>query len=158
MQEELEHKSVVLATNATKLTGRTLAKLMQAALRKMKQSRDAPAKPGRQSLKQLAKGGSLSSVEITEGNIKAFDPVARKYGISYDLKKDSTAEPPRWLVFFRAKDTDAMTAAFTEFTTKHVKRETDKPSVRESMRNFKDVVLNAVRDKIKHKHREGPER
>jgi len=61
---------------------------MQAALRKMKQPRNTP-KPGRQSLKQLSKGGPLSSVEITDDNIKAFDPVSRKYYVSYELKKDA---------------------------------------------------------------------
>lgn len=157
MQEELENKSVVLTTKAAKLTAQTLAKLMQAALRKMKQHRDAP-KPGRQSMKQLAKGGSLASVEITDANIKAFDPVARKYGIGYELKKDVSSAPPRWLVFFKSKDTDAMTAAFKEFTAKMVKREKEKPSSREVMHKFRDVAKNTVRDKTKHKHREGPER
>lgn len=157
MQEELEHKSVVLATNATKLTGRMLAKLMQAALRKMKQARNSP-KEGKQSMKQLAKGGSLSNVEVTDANIKAFDPVARKYNISYSLQRDDSVTPPRHLVFFRAKDTDAMTAAFKEFIDKSVKREKDRPSVRDSMQNFREKVKNAVRDKIKNKHREGHER
>lgn len=157
MQEELEQKSVVLATNATKLTGRMLAKLMSAALRKMKQSRDTP-KEGKQSIKQLAKGGPLANVEVTDGNIKAFEPVARKYGVSYTLKKDAAVDPPRWYIFFRAKDMDAMTSAFKEFSEKAIKREKDKPSIRVAMQKFRDVVKNAVRDKIKHKHREGPER
>jgi hypothetical protein len=156
LQEELENKSVVLATKATKLTAQTLAKLMRAALRKMKKSKGA-LKPGRQSMKELSKGGALSSVEITDGNIKAFDPVARKYNVSYSLKKDAASEPPRWLVFFRAKDVDSMTAAFREFSAKMVKREKDKPSIRESMRKNRETIKNAVRDKTKHKHREGPE-
>ena len=50
---------------------------MRAALRKIKQSRDAP-KEGKQSVKELPKGGSLQSIEITDGNIKAFEPYARK--------------------------------------------------------------------------------
>ena len=157
MQEELEHKSVVLATNATKLTGRTLAKLMSAALRKMKQSQGV-TKPGRQSMKQLAKSGPLMSVPIKDDNIKAFDPVARKYGVSYDLKKDASVEPPRWLVFFKARDENTMTAAFKEFATIAVKLNKDKPSIRESMHKFQQIIKNAVRDKTKHKHREGPER
>jgi hypothetical protein len=138
------------------MTARTLAKLMQAALHKMKQSRDT-LKPGRQSLKQLAKGGALSSVEITDNNIKAFDPVARKYQISYDLQRDKSSDPSRWVVLFRARDADAMTAAFKDFSAKVVKRESDRPSVRESMRKFKDLIKNAVRSIKKQKHREGPE-
>ena len=156
MQEELEQKSVILATNATKITGRTLAKLMQAGLRQMKKARDAP-KQGKQSMKQLAKGGGLSNVEITDENIKAFDPVARKYNMSYSLHRDEASAPPRWLVFFRSKDMDTMTAAFKEFKAKMIKLETGKPSARDSMRNFKEKIANVVRDKTKHKHREGHE-
>jgi hypothetical protein len=157
LQEDIENRSVVLATNATKMTGRLLAKLMQAALRKMREPQDVKLKPGRQSFKQLTKSGPLSTVPIKDENIKAFDPVARKYGISYDLRKDASTDPPRWLVFFRAKDADAMTAAFAEFTNKMIKREKDKPSVRDSMRKFREILKNAVRDKTRHKHREGPE-
>ena len=156
MQEDVEHRSVVLATNATKMTGRMLAKLMHTALRQMKESNNRPIE-GRQSMKQLSKGGSLSSVEVTDANIKAFDPVARKYSISYSLKKDSISDPPRWLVFFRARDADSMTAAFKEFSAKMVKREKDRPSARETMRDFREKIANIVRDKTKHKHREGPE-
>ncbi|MDR1669203.1 MAG: PcfB family protein [Oscillospiraceae bacterium] len=157
MQEELENRSVVLTTRAAKITARTLAKMMEAALRKMRQ-RDRTVKPGRQSLKQLSQGGSLSSIEVTEGNIKAFEPVARKYGVNYDLKKDSSTDPPRWLVFFRAKDTDAMTAAFTEFNTKMVKRATDKPSTRAAMRQHEENIRKPVRNRVRHKRKDGPER
>ena len=156
MQEDIENKSVVLATKATKLTAQGLAKLMQAALRKIKESK-GKLKDGKQSLKQLSKGGSLSNVEVTDGNIKAFDPVARKYNISYSLKRDDASNPPRWLVFFRAKDMDAMTAAFKAFSVKVVTRETDKPSVREIMQKSREAIKNVVRDKTRHKHREGPE-
>ena len=156
MQEELENKSVVLATNTVKMTGKVLAKLMQAALRKMEKSKGA-LKEGKQSIKQLSKGGSLSNVEITDENIKSFDPVAREFNISYSLKRDNVSEPPRWLVFFRAKDEAAMTAAFKKFTAKAVKIEKDKPSVRESMKKSREAIKNVVRDKTRNKHREGPE-
>ena len=156
MQEELENKSVVLATNTTKMTARTLAMLMRAALRKMQESRNKP-KQGRQSIKQLSKGGSLSTVEIKDDNIKAFDPIARKYNISYSLKKDISAEPARWLVFFRAKDVDSMTAAFKEFSAKMVKRDKDKPSTREAMHKHQEVEKNKVREHTKQKSRGEPE-
>lgn len=157
MQEELEQKSVVLATNTAKLTGRTLAKLMQSALRKMKQARDTP-KEGKQSMKELAKGGSLANVKVTDGNIRSFDPVARKYNISYSLKRDDSSEPPRHLIFFRGKDMDAMTAAFKEFSAKAIRRGKEKPSVKENMQELGETVQHAVRDKTRNKHRERSDR
>ena len=156
MQEEINQKSVVLITKTAKLTGKGLAQLMQATLRRAKQSHAAPKK-GKQTVKQLAKGGSLKSIEITDDNIKAFDPFARKYGVSYALKKDISSDPPRWLVFFRAKDVDALTAAFNEFSLKMGPRLNEKPSTRGTMQKFREILKNAVRDKTKHKHREGPE-
>jgi hypothetical protein len=158
MQEEVEHKSVVLTTNAVKITGRVLARLMQDALRKWEKERNKP-KAGKQSVKDLAKEGSLSTVEVTNKNIKEFDPVARKYNISYSLSKDSTANPPRWTIFFKSKDTDAMTSAFKEFTAKKAKLEKDKPSAIDAMHKNKERVKdrNAVRDKTRRKERKGHE-
>ena len=138
------------------MTEQVLAKAMLAMLRKWKQSRNAPAE-GKQSIKQLSKGGTLSSIEITEGNIKNFDPIARKYGISYALRKDSASDPPRWMVFFKTKDVDALTVAFKEYSKGAIKRDADKPSVLDTMRNFREKMMNVVRDRIKVKHREGPE-
>ena len=154
MQEEIEQKSVNLSIKTAKITADVLAKAMLAALRQMQKSND---KPGKMSFKQLSKGGALSNVEITNDNIKAFDPIARKYGIHYNLQKDKSTDPPRWNVFFRAKEVDSMTAAFKEFSDKMLNREAGRPSVKELMRNFREVIKNAVRDITKHKHRGGPE-
>jgi hypothetical protein len=139
------------------MTAKTLARLMTAALRQMHKSR-GKLKQGKQSMRQLSKGGSLSNIEIMDDNIKAFDPVARKYNVSYSLQKDASSDPPRWLVFFRAKDVDAITAAFKEFSNRALKRETGRTSVRSLMRELGEKVKNAVRSKTRHKTREGPER
>jgi len=152
----LEYRSVALIIKAAKLTEQALAKAMMAAIRKMQQAHNAPVE-GKQSIKELSKDGTLSSIEITEGNIKNFDPIARKYGIKYALQKDSASDPPTWKVFFQAKDVDALTAAFKEYSKGAIKREADKPSVIDGIRNFREKMKNVVRDKIKVKHREGPE-
>jgi hypothetical protein len=156
LQEDIQNKSVVLTTKVAKLTGRGLAKLMRAALRKIKQSRNAPSE-GKQTVKQLAQGGSLQNIEISDDNIKAFEPFARKFGVSYALQRDNTESPPKWLVYFRAKDADALTGAFKAFSAKMVTREKAKPSVKDTMHKFSERIRNAVRDRTKHKYREGPE-
>lgn len=69
----------------------------------------------------------MTNIEITDGNIKSFERVARKYGVDYALKKDTSGERPRYLVFFKARDADALTAAFKEYTAKGVKREEQRP-------------------------------
>ena len=156
IQEDIEQRSIALVIKAAKITEQALAKAMLAVLRKLKENHDAPIE-GKQSIKQLSKGGTLSSIEVTEGNIKNFDPIARKYGISYALQKDSSSDPPRWMVFFKAKDVDALTAAFKEYSKNAIKRETDKPSVKDTMRDLRDKVTNLFKDKIRHKQRGAPE-
>ena len=92
MQEELEQKSVTLTTQATKLTAKGLARLMQAALLHM--NGGGRSKRGKQTVKQLARqGGGLQNIEITDENIKSFERVARKYSVDFALKKDNGAPP-----------------------------------------------------------------
>jgi len=155
LQEELENKSVSLSIKSGKITAQLLAKAMRAAYRQMQKTRD---NPGKMSFKQLSKGGALSEVDITNDNIKAFDPVARKYGIRYSLQKNAAVVPPVWKVYFRAKDADSMTAAFKEFSDNILNvRDRNKPSVKETMKNLQEKVANAVKDITKKLTRKGPE-
>ncbi|ERI04381.1 hypothetical protein HMPREF9069_01519 [Atopobium sp. oral taxon 810 str. F0209] len=65
----------------------------------------------------------ISNIEITDKNIKAFEATAKKYGIDFALKKDSSTSPPRHLVFFKGRDADVLKAAFTEFSQKRLSKE-----------------------------------
>lgn len=136
MQEDIDHRAVTLAINTTKMTARVLKSAITKYLAHRKQkSRAAPT--GKQTVKQIVgQGQGVTNIEITDQNIKSFERVARKYGVDYALKKDMTGEKPRYLVFFKAKDTDALTAAFKEFTAKTLKRE-EKPSVLAQLRRLK---------------------
>ena len=146
MQDEINEKVVALSIKGGKLTAATLQKAVKAML----------AQPqGKQTLKQLAKqNAGLSNIEITEGNIKAFEHTAKKYGIDFALKKDATEQPPRYLVFFKGRDADALTAAFREFSAKKLTQE-QKPSIRKVLVAFKEKAkeLNANRQQTKHKGR-----
>ncbi len=77
----------------------------------------------------MKQNAGVSNIEITKENIKAFEHTAKKYGIDLALKKDSTETPPRYLVFFKGRDADALTAAFKEFSAKKLTLE-QKPSIR----------------------------
>ena len=118
MQDEINEKVVALSVKGAKLTAETLQKAIKAMLAQAKKQQEKQPH-GKQTLKQLAKqNAGLSNIEITEGNIKAFEQTAKKYGIDFALKKDSTETPPRYLVFFKGRDADALTAAFKEFSAK----------------------------------------
>ena len=59
-------------------------------------------------------------------------------------------------MFFKAKDADALTAAFKEFTAKVAKRK-NKPSLSELLDNFDKKAKSQVVDKEKNKSKGGHE-
>ena len=114
---------------------------------------------GKQTLKQLAgQNAGLANIEISDRNIKAFTHVAKKNHVDFALKKDTTAEQPRYLVFFKSRDADAITAAFQEFASRKMSRE-EKPSIRERLAQAKEQAAQKVehraldREKVKVKER-----
>lgn len=159
MQEELENRSVTLIISGGKLTGRVLKAAVAKYLawqKSVKQKKEAmqDVKPrGKQSVKQLVgQNQGVANIEITDRNIRSFDYVARKYGVDYAVKKDRSVSPPKYLVFFKARDADALTAAFTEYSRKAV-RKAERPSVLAKMRELASQVMvqpaNRVRNKDK---------
>ena len=140
MQEEVENRTLTLVVSGTKFTGRmfkaAISKYM--AHRKEKKlekqrSRDAPVVPhGKQTVKQLVgQNQGISNIEITDPSIKEFEKIARKYGVDYAVKKDRSSSPPKYLIFFKGRDADALTAAFTEYTNKKVKKARDRDKERD---------------------------
>ena len=143
MQDEINEKVVALSVKGAKLTAEMLQKAIKAMLAQAKKQQEKQPH-GKQTLKQLAKqNAGLSNIEITEGNIKAFEQTAKKYGIDFALKKDSTETPPRYLVFFKGRDADALTAAFKEFSAKKLTQE-QKPSIRKALATFREAAKQLI--------------
>ena len=158
MQEEIENKSVALSIKTTKLTAGVLKAALIKALAEMEKQRKNPkVYKGKQSVKHLVRqGAGVSNIEITDGNIKSFEKCARKYSIDFSLKKDTSISPPRYFVFFKAKDVDVMTAAFKEYTGKSLNK-SKKPSIRKKLELAKErTAKHREREKTKQKER-GPE-
>ena len=131
MQEEVENRTLTLVVSGTKFTGR----LFKAAISKYmahrrekklnkQRGRDSPVTPkGKQTVKQLiGQNQGVSNIEINDPSIRDFERIARKYGVDYAVKKDRSTSPPKYLIFFKARDADALTAAFSEYTQKKVKK------------------------------------
>ena len=165
MQEEVENRTLTLVVNGSRFTGRLFkaAITKYLAYRKEKKiqkqrSRDAPVIPhGKQTVKQLVgQNQGVSNIEITDPSIKEFEKIARKYGVDYAVKKDPSSSPPKYLIFFKGRDADALTAAFTEYTSKKVRnaQKTKRPSVLAKLNQFKELVKHAVVDRTKRKELE----
>ena len=125
MQEDIEHRAVTLAMNVSKMTGRTFRNALTKLLHFLKNKRQQhkQVKPcGKQSLKKLiGQNQGVSRVDLThDDDVKQFEHVARKYGVDYAITKVK-GEKPRYLIFFKARDNDALTAALEEYTAQRMR-------------------------------------
>ena len=91
-----------------------------------------------------------SSIEVTDGNIKSFERVARKYNVDFAVKKDKTTAPPKYVVFFKGRDADAVAQAFKEFVKVNEKKR-GRISVREKLAEFRQIL---GKDKNRERARE----
>ena len=108
MQEEVESRTVNLAISTTKLTARSIVAAVRSYLRLRAESKPI----GKQSVKDLiGQDQGATSIDIARTDLRGFKNIARKYGIDYAIRKDRSVDPPKYLVFFKSRDTDAMTAA-----------------------------------------------
>lgn len=167
MQDEVNEKTVSLCIRCGKVTANLLKAAMKKALVKMeqekqklkgqkqpKQDKEDKTYKGKQSMDKLMKQNvQLSNIEITDGNIKSFERVAKKYSIDFSLKKDVNADPPRYYVFFKARDADVMTAAFKEYTGQSLNKD-KKPSVRKKLQQAISKLLKKHRELEKTKGKE----
>lgn len=158
MQEEVTGKSVALIIDGAKMSEQVLEKTLQKFLEAQK-NKSPKMHRGKQTLKQLAgQNAGLANIEISDKNVKVFTHVAKKYHVDFALKKDTTAEQPRYLVFFKSRDADAITAAFQEFASRKMSRD-EKPSVRERLAQAREQAARKMehrtldREKVKVKER-----
>ena len=90
---------------------------------------------------------------VTEANIGAFNPCAKKYGVDFTLRKDKTTQPPHYIVIFKAKDADNLEQAFREFTAKTLSKE-QRPSIRKVLTAAKQKAAQQpkrAKEKIKQR-------
>ena len=158
--EQVTERSIALTFRGAKVTGRMLAQAMRAFLRNMrepgKEKKDILPQ-GKQSVRQLTRAGaSLQSAEITEDNIKSFERTARKYNIDFSLKKDKSVSPPKWIVFFKSKDSGAMEAAFNDFSRRTLTRSKEKPSLLQRLEKFKELA-KSIAAPVRNRQRGGHE-
>ena len=65
--------------------------------------------------------------------------MARKYGVDYAVRRDTSADTPRFLVFFKGRDADAIMAALKEFSSAK-ERKSERPSLLQKLRDIVPVV------------------
>lgn len=157
MQEEVENRTVNLAISTTKLTTRYIIAGLRTfnqyrKNKKLQKARD-PAIHGKQTVKQLlGQNQGATNVEIDKTGIKDFERLAKKYGVDFAVRKDKSVDPPRYIVFVRAKDADALDAICKEHQAMALTKG-KKPSVLEQLKQFKELVASLPK-KIREKKQE----
>ena len=162
MHEEVENRTVNLAISTTKLTARTVIRGFQLynnwrknkkAVKSAQKNAKANEKPvGKQTIQELVgQNQGVQSIPIADTDLKGFERYANKYGVDYAITRDASEVPPRYNVFFKARDNDALTAAFKEYSASVLTRKTQSKSLLKELQKYKALVASLprkARDKI----------
>ena len=152
LQEEVENRTVNLAITTTKLTSRQLIRILNKVYHDMMSQQERSPK-GRQSVKKLLQQNQgATASEVDQRGIREFEQLARKYGIVYAVRKNKSVDPPRYTVFVRAKDGEALGALCNEYQARVMNRK-EKPSVLAQLSKFKNLVASLPK-KIREKKQE----
>ena len=156
MQEEVNEKTISLCIKGGKIT----AQILKAALIKLlaemdkkkqrgKGEKSQCKKTGRQSIKSLQKSGAqITNIVVTDNNIKSFDRVARKWNVDYAFYQ---VAPDKHLLFFKAGQADAITACFSEYSKRLLKRtKSTKAPIRQQL---KEAAAELARQPSRQKER-----
>ena len=158
MQDEVNTKVIALVIKGGRISAEALEKALKKFVEEIEKAQKQASRPktyrGKQSIKHLVEqNAAISNIEVTDGNIKSFEHTARKYGIDYALKKDTSEQPPRYLVFFKGRDVDVMTQAFKEFSARTIKQK-EKPSLRQKLSRQKEQSKSQHREQVKVKSKD----
>ena len=149
VNEDVAEKTIRLAISTTKLTGRTLARGLEKFLRYHQHKKDMKATrddriQGKQTIKQLiGQNQGVSSLPVGETGLKDFERIAKKYGVDFAIVKDKTVTPTKYMVFFKARDADAIAQVLAEYTAKQMKKQSqNRASLLKALKKFKELVAS----------------
>lgn len=165
MNEEVSDRTVRVAVRVTEISLRHILRCLKEWAREQRNKRlnkksidkSKEVIKGKQSVKELiGQGQGVSSMEIGDSGIRDFKKIANKYGVDFAIVKDKDVDPPKYTVFFKARDADAITQVLKEYAAKQTKRkkaaEKERPSILQKLKKFKEKVASMPRkDKEKRK-------
>lgn len=157
MQEEVEQKTVNLAVTTTKVSARTIIQALRwyiahhDAKKMQKAAKQQGPVTGKQKVKDLIKSGaSTDSIDMAKTSLKDFEKIAKKLGIDYAIKKDKIQDPPRYIIFFKAKDDAVIKEALAEYAAQE-QAKADKQSAKEELKQEKAKARTEKKEQAKQK-------
>ena len=102
-------------------------------------------------VKDLRKDGSqIEFVDMGNDELKNFRRYARKYGVTYSMEKNKESDPPTYLIFFKAKDSQLITRAVSEYV-KDMMTEKDKEEGIKHKLSIAKEKMNSQVKKVRNK-------
>ena len=133
VDEDVSRRTIAVSIKASKLTARGLAYVLGGLGRKIKKAHRARQTPhGKQTVRQLMGQGARHQQYRGGRRPALFDRVARKWNVDYAFYQTG---PDKYLLFFKSGQADAMTACFSEYSKRLLKRtKSDKLPIREQLK------------------------
>lgn len=139
VDEDVSRRTIAVYIKAGKLAARGLAYALGAVGRKIaKEYRKAQAPQGKQSARKLLRqAGDTSGMDLP-CDPRQFDRVARRWGVDYAIRP---VEKGKYLLLFKAKQADAITGCFAEYSRRVLGRGKDRrPPIREQLKRAAERV------------------
>lgn len=104
MQDEVNTKVVAIAIRGSKISAEMLVKALRKFVEELEKAQRDASRPktykGKQSIKHLMEqNAAINNIEVTDGNIKAFERTARKYGMTLHSRRTALNSHPGILSF-----------------------------------------------------------
>ena len=152
---------MTLSIDATKFSGKVLKaaiskylehrKNVKADKKHAQQTQGGVIPRGKQKLKDLiGQNVSVSTVNVSDKDMRGFDRIARKYGVDYAVRKVKGQN--RYLVFFKSRDAGAITSALTEYSARKW-RQQSRPSLRKVLRRLRAAIQRTT-PPVRNQHQE----
>ncbi len=147
MKNDVARPMVRLVVKLGKLTEQKLVESLKLALSQKK------GLHGEMSVKDLIKKDQgAQSVDIETMGLGRFKRIANKYGVDFAVVKSSKLNPPKFTVFFKARDADAIQSIVNEYATLQLKLAKHlKPSILQKLKKFKELVASMAKRVIEKK-------
>ena len=161
MQEDIENRSLTLMINSSKLTARTLAtaftKFLRYSRNKVKEHHDVKPQ-GKQTIKELiAQNQGVEKTDLADKDeVKAFDRIAKQYGVDYAIKKGVSPEgKQRYILFFKARDRSAIDQAMSAYAADYMKKhKREHPPIEAVLDPLKEMMPGRKKERVREKGHE----
>ena len=144
MQEEVNQKRLPFRSGQRSSREKCWLPLLEGSAGAAKAPPEGADPAGTPECKKLMNHYGGKSAMPYVGAPKDFDRIAKEFHVDYAFHKVS---PGHYLLFFKANQADAITAAFQKYSAKVLNKEQDKASILGQLRKFTEQIRTQAKEK-----------